>query len=176
MPTLGIFLGSTVMVVLMAALSGVALIVEFSRFRIPDLNRLLVGWLKPLLKETEDRRITGATYIALSALVAFLFFDKPVAVAALFFLSLGDPAAALVGRRMGGIRILGKSPFGSLAFLVVALLMSGLLSLTDVVPLHWALALGASVAALVELAPFQVDDNLTVPLISGAAMQFTMGA
>ena len=169
-PTIAIFSTSGVMVVLMVTLSGLALAMETARFRIPNLNRLLFGWLRPLLKTAEDRRVTGATYIAVSALVAFLVFEKPVAIAAIFFLSLGDPAAALVGIRAGGVRILGKSPLGTLAFFVVALAIAGVLSVSDVLPFHWGLVLGAAVAALVELFPTGLDDNLTVPLVSGAVM------
>ena len=158
------------MVGLLAALCGLALLVETARLRLPGLNHLLVRWLRPLLKETENRRITGATYIAFSALVAFLVFDKPVAIAALFFLSLGDPVASLVGSRVGGFRIFGKSPWGTLAFVIVALAIAGVLSAADVASPYWGLAAGAGVAASVELAPALLDDNLTVPLISGAAM------
>lgn len=174
-PLLAIFLGHTPLVVLLATLSGLSLLVETARFRLPNLNRLLVARLRFLLKQTEDRRITGATYIAVSALLAFLIFDKPVAITALFFLSLGDPIAALVGSRVGGYRVFGKSPWGSLAFMVVALAVAGVLSGAGVVSFHWALAAGAGVAAMVELVPLMVDDNLTIPLVAGAAMTL-MGA
>ena len=169
-PALGIFLSETAMVILLAVLSGLALMVETARLMFPKLNHLLVAWLRPLLKETEDRRITGATYIAVSALVAFLIFDKRVAFMALFFLALGDPVAALVGSRIGGYRVFGKSPWGALAFVVVALAMAGVLSAAGVVSFHWALAAGAGVAAVVELVPFFLDDNVTIPLVAGAAM------
>ena len=180
-PLIGIFLNDGVMVILLAALSGLALLVEMVRFRLPSLNHTLVGWMRPLLKETEERRITGATYIAISALVAFLIFDKPIAITVLFFLSLGDPAAALVGSRMDGsrwplgIRVFGKSPWGTLGFMLVALAVAGVLSAAGVVSFHWALAAGATIAALVELTPLVVDDNVTIPLISGAAMTLMMG-
>ena len=169
-PLLGIFVGSSVMVALLATASGLALLVELARFRLPFLNMILVTWFKPLLKDTEDRRITGATYIAIAALACFLVFDKSVAVVALFFLALGDPLAALVGSRMGRFRIFGKSPLGTLAFVAVAIGLAGILSAVNVVPFHWGLVVGAVVAALVELAPSPLDDNLTIPLISGAAM------
>ena len=169
-PVLGIFLSGSFMIALLAALSGLALLMETARLRLPGLNQLLITRLKPLLKEAEDRRITGATYIAISALVAFIIFDKPVAVTALLFLSLGDPAAALVGSRVGGIRVVGKSPLGTLAFVVVALAVGGVLSAAGVIPFHWGVAAGAVVAALVELAPSVLDDNITIPLISGAGM------
>ncbi len=169
-PLLGIFVGSGVMVTLLATMSGLALLVELARLLLSGLNSILVAWLKPLLKDTEDRRITGATYIALAALACFLVFDKPIAIAALFFLALGDPVAALVGSRMGGFRVFGKSPLGTLAFMAVAIGVAGILSAVNVVPFHWGLVAGAIIAALVELAPSFLDDNLTIPLISGAAM------
>ena len=158
------------MVALLATASGLTLLAELARFRFPTLNRILVGWFKPLLKDTEDRQITGATYIAVSALACFLVFDESIAVVALFFLALGDPVAALVGSRMGGFRVFGKSPLGTLAFVAVAIGVAGILSAVNVVSFHWGLVVGAVVAALVELAPSPLDDNLTIPLISGAAM------
>ena len=169
-PLLGIFVSSGIMVPLLATMSGLALLVELARLRLPGLNLILVAWLKPLLKDTEDQRITGATYITLSALACFLVFDKSIAIAALFFLALGDPMAALVGSRMGGFRVFGKSPLGTLAFVTVAIGVAGILSAVNVVPFHWGLVAGATIAALVELAPSFLDDNLTIPLISGAAM------
>ena len=37
---------------------------------------------------------------------------------------------------------------------------------------HWGLWVGALIAGLVELASVPPDDNLSVPLIAGAAMHF----
>ena len=162
------------MVPVMAALSGLAIATEAVRFLLPDLNRRMLKVFRPLLKESEEKRITGATYVALSALVCFLVFDPDVAVAALFFLALGDPAAAFVGRRMHG-RVLGwrffsKSPVGTLAFMAVGAAVVGVLSAGGAVDYHWGLLVGAAAAALIELAPSVIDDNLTIPLISGAVM------
>ena len=174
-PLAGIYGSGTFMVVLLSLLSGAALAVEGLRLSIPGLNRYLVPRLRLLLKESEERRLTGATYVAVSALAAFLLFDKPVAVAAIFFLAVGDPAAALVGERVSGPRVFGKSPLGSLAFLGAALAIAGVLAAGGVVSFGVAVVAGAAVAALVELLPLGVDDNVAVPLVSGAAMTL-MGA
>ncbi len=108
----------------------------------------------------------------IAAFIAFLFFGQTVAVAALLFLSLGDPAAAVVGRRMSGPRFLGKSPGGTAAFVVVSLLVVVVLVGSGAVQYHWGLLAGAVIAGLVELTPIPLDDNLTIPLLSGAAMHF----
>lgn len=169
-PLVGIYGSGAFMVALLSVLSGLALAVEGLRLANPRLNQYLVPRLRLLLKESEGRRLTGATYIAVSALVAFLVFEKPVAVAVLFFLSLGDPAAALVGTRVSGPRIFDKSPFGTLAFFGVALAIAGVLAAGDVIPFGVAAVVGAALAAVVELVPLRIDDNITVPIVSGLAM------
>ena len=174
-PMLAIFTTSEIMVALMATLCGLAIVAEFGRRFSPTLNRLFLRWFSPLLKPTERVSVTGATYVSLAALAAFLLFDKSVAIAALFFLSIGDPVAALVGSRVGGPRLFGKSPVGTLAFVLASLAIAALLMATDEVEHHWAIGVGAAIAALVELVPPRVDDNLAIPLISGGAMTLMLG-
>ena len=169
-PIAGIFLPESAMVAGLAVLSVGGLGMEMARFKVEWLNQWLVRWFAPLLKADEDRRITGATYMVVAGLIVFLLFDTAVAVAAMLFLSLGDPAAALVGRRMPGPRLFGKSPVGTAAFLMVSLAVVAVLVGSDRFPYHWGLLVGAAVAALVELAPVPADDNLTIPLAAGGAM------
>ena len=160
------------MVPALAALSGGALALDLLRFRVGWLNRQFLRWLAPLLKHDEGHRFTGATYLVVAGLFSFLFFGAEVAVPAMLFLSLGDPAAALVGRRMPGPRLLGKSPGGTAAFLAVSAAVVAVLAGSGAVDYHWGLWVGALVAGLVELSPAAPDDNLAVPLVSGAAMHF----
>ena len=171
-PVAGIFVPDLLMVLALAALAAGGLGLDLARVRVEGLNRIFLRWLAPLLKSDEGRRITGATYMAIAALVVFLVFDRPVAVAALLFMSLGDPAAALVGRRMPGLRIFGKSPVGTAAFIAVSWAVAGLLVGSGVVDYHWGLMAGAVAAGLAELAPLPVDDNITVPIAAATAMYF----
>lgn len=171
-PVAGIFVPDLLMVLALAALAAGGLGLDQVRFRADRLNRIFLRWLAPLLKADEGSRVTGATYMAIAALVVFLVFDRPLAVAALLFLSLGDPAAALVGRRMPGPRIFGKSPVGTAAFIAVSWVVVGVLVGSGVVDYHWGLMAGAVVAGLTELAALPVDDNLTVPIAAGTAMYF----
>jgi dolichol kinase len=93
-------------------------------------------------------------------------FSKPVAVAALSFIIVGDTFAALIGRKYGRHRFGRKSVEGSLACLlgtvIVALLVPGL-------TLSVALA-GAVVATVTEALSMNLDDNISVPIVSGLAM------
>ena len=40
----------------------------------------------------------------------------------------------------------------------------------DVIPFGVAAVVGAALAAVVELVPLRIDDNITVPIVSGVAM------
>ena len=154
----------------MAVVSVGGLGLDLVRFRLSWVNSRFLRWLAPLLKDDESQRFTGATYLVVGALLAFLLYGPEVAVPVLLFLSLGDPAAALVGRPMPGPRIFGKSPGGSAAFAAVALTVVALLVGSGANDYHWGLLVGAVIAALVELVPVPPDDNLAIPLIAGASM------
>lgn len=169
-PIAGIFLPESAMLAGLVFLSVGGIGIEIARFKFERLNRLLVRWFAPLLKADENRRITGATYMVVAGLIAFFLFDTAVAVAVLLFLSLGDPSAALVGRRMPGPRLFGKSPVGTAAFFVVSLAIVAVLVGSGSFPYHWGFLVGAAIAAVVELASLPPDDNLTIPLAAGAAM------
>ena len=171
-PVAAYFLPGPLPILLIGILAAGSLALDLVRFRVPWLNRLFLYWLSLLLKKEEEARITGATYLLIAAFVSFLVFDKEIAVAVLLFLSLGDPAAALIGRPIPGPRILGKSPVGTAAFVGVSLLVIAVLAVTGVLEFQWVLVAAAIVAGLVELAPLPLDDNLTVPLASGACAQY----
>ena len=80
--------------------------------------------------------------------------------------------ATAVGERFGRTKIVGgKSLEGTLAFFAAAVMSGVLLSLTAL-PLPFGLLLaGAVVAAAVEVLPLPLNDNLTIPVISGGAME-----
>ncbi len=174
-PIAGIFAPESGFVIALAALSAGALALDLSRFGIGPLNRLYLRLMEPLLKSDEESHITGATYMLIAATVVFWLFGKDVGVPVMFYLSLGDPAAAIIGRRMPGPRLLGKSPGGTAAFIAVGSVAAGILVAAGVIEYHWALWAGAVVAAIVELAGVPPDDNLAIPLAAGAAM-WAMGA
>ena len=171
-PVVGIFAAELVMVIGLALLTVGGFALDLARFRLDWLNRRYLRWFSPILKTDESHRITGATYMLLAALVVFGLFGRTTAVASMLFLSLGDPVAALVGVRMPGPRIFGKSPGGTAAFVVVTWIVVGVLVVSGVTEFHRGLLIGGVVAALVELVPTRLDDNLTVPIAAGLAMHF----
>ena len=147
-----------------------ALAMEASRFRVGVFNRLFMLVFAPILKQSEVSEISGATWFLIAAFFTFYFYGPEVALPVLLFLAVGDPAAALVGTHFPGPRFWGKSPSGGVAFIAAALAIWAVLCALGFGEWSSAVIIAAVVAALVELAPLPVDDNLTVPLIAGAVM------
>lgn len=143
--------------------------VDFSRLRDGTLWRFGFKRLFSSMIRAHEAagNFTGATYILGTTVATVALFSKPVAVAALAFIIVGDTFAAIIGRRFGRHKFLGnKSLEGSLACLagtiIVALVTPGL-------PLIPALA-GAVVATVTEAVSRSIDDNVSVPLISGLTL------
>ena len=152
-------------------LSGITLlmlVVDVSRLRNWWFWRVLGSRVfSPMLRKHEqDGDLTGALYILLTASVSVALFSKPVAIAAISFIIVGDVAAALIGRKFGRTKIGNKTLEGSLGCLAATFLVA---VFTPGMSLQVAL-LGALVATLVEAWPMGVDDNVSVPLLSGLAM------
>lgn len=168
-PLLALFLTRETVLPLVVMATTLALAGEAARWRWPRLNLWLVHRLGAILKEEESRRLTGASYLLFSTLLVFWWFPREIAVPALLFLSLGDPTAALVGERWGRRKLWGKSLEGSLACLLVALGVGGVLSPgLGISPL--LMMVGAFSAALIEFLPLPLDDNLAIPPFSAGIM------
>ncbi|MDH5509879.1 MAG: hypothetical protein OEZ32_05925, partial [Nitrospinota bacterium] len=114
----------------------------------------------------ETAQVTSSSYILIASSLVILFLDREIACASLFFIALGDPAAALGGKFFGSIRFAnGKSLEGTVAMFVVCLWVGLTITSSEDIALVGALA-----AALAELYAFGLDDNLAVPIFSGLAM------
>ena len=168
-----IFLDRTIMLWGLAACLAIAVIVEVLRYRHVGFHGVFARLVGFMLRDAEWQRLTGSTYVLLGALLSVaLFPPKRVVIAVLLVLSISDSAASLVGLRFGRTRFLGKSLEGSGAFFATALVIMWL-ALPGARGVAFA---GAVVATVIEALPalklgrFELNDNVTVPLVTGAAI------
>ena len=147
-------------------LTAIVFLIDVVRLNQPRVRKLFFIFFGRLVRDHERYNLLGATYVLLSSVLCVHIFEKPVAVAALSFLIVGDSMAALVGKSIGRVHIFGKTLEGSLACLLVCVVI-GL-----IIPgMGWTRTLvGAATATLVELLPVPLDDNLRIPLAAGFAM------
>ncbi|OPX32373.1 MAG: hypothetical protein B1H40_02600 [Candidatus Latescibacteria bacterium 4484_181] len=159
-----------------------SLTLDLARLRNRPLGKTFLKVSKPLLKKDERARLTGSTYLLLASVVCVFFFDRSIAIAALLFLSLGDPMASFVGRRAGRTHIGKKTLEGSLACLGTCLTVGVIISILPVLLPNLSnfhlkvetIFIGALTATVVELLPLPLDDNALIPMLSGLAMQIVV--
>lgn len=159
------------MVISLCFIGMFSLFFDFLRLEVKPLSKFFNRLFGKLLWEKEKTTLTAATHYAVASFLSVYFFDKWIAIAVLLFLAFGDTAAHIIGVRCGKTRVGSefseKTVEGSLACMVICLCISSLLPQPSLLVLF----AGSVVASLVEFFPFGIDDNFTLPLISGAAME-----
>jgi len=140
---------------------------DLARVKLGLFSSLFERFFGILMKAKETRELTGSSFLLIGASLTLAVYTATIASASLLFNAIGDPIAALIGTKLGSKRFSnGKSLEGAAAMFIVCVAIGALtLGLGPV-----ALA-GAFAAAITELAsPDWIDDNLSVPLVSGGVM------
>ena len=169
-PLLALFVDRDLHLTLLLASTTVFVVGDVARLYLKPLGAMFHRLFGPLLREREDNRITGASYVLLGTLAVFALLPREVAILAVLFVALGDPVAAIVGIRSPGLRVFGKSPLGTAAMIATCLSTAGALHWTGAISLGWPAVVGGVVAGLTELLPLPLDDNLWGPLAARMAM------
>jgi dolichol kinase len=173
-PVFYYFTGRDTAIYFIAGLFSLVLIFELIRSRTQVFNDWLWQYFRAFFKDKERYTMTGTPYFVGGALATVLFFDKPIAITALCFLTFGDVTAVLVGKKYGKHKIFSpKSLEGSLAFLVMVTMVGFILKkfCFPSVLTPRAIWYSALTATLIEMLPISLDDNLTVPIVTGFILQ-----
>jgi dolichol kinase len=144
----------------------------------------VIEWLRlrgivslPFLRNKEEKEIGAYVFFMIGAFLSILIFEKRIAIAAILMLAIGDAASGLTGSviftdkpAMYEKRV--KTPEVMLVMFVTSWILGGLV--LHSLPVAVLGALGAMIADGVPLRVYNVliDDNLTIPLLSGVLMSF----
>jgi glycerol-3-phosphate acyltransferase PlsY len=169
-PIAALFLPKIVVQIFLGALTFSLLTVEITRLRVPTVNQWFFKIYKPLARTNEASRLTGTSYLIIASLISFLVFQRDIAVIALSFLAVGDAVAGIVGRWIGKRHLLGKTLEGDLACFFSCTATGSIFYFAGSSLSFPTIMIGAAIASVVEAIPLQVNDNLTIPLLSGAVM------
>ncbi len=169
-PILYLFLSKNIILTFLVVITFVFIIIEILRFKFPIITEKYFKYLSAIAKEKERTNISGATYVLVSSLLTILFFEKNIAITALFFLILGDSVASLVGQRFGKIKIFNKTLEGSIACFFACFIIGNILLYLGIAINEMLIFFGALAATITEILPLRIDDNLTVALASGLVM------
>jgi dolichol kinase len=154
-PVFGLGRWSTV-AILTVFLAGL-LAFDVVRLRTPRLNALFFTMFPSLASPRERVGIASSTWYLVGVILVYAIFPRAIAVPAILVLGLADPLASTIGRlwgrrRLGKGTVLGSSVFLAVSFAVLTVFVGPAVA-----------APAALFVTCVEVLPWRLDDNLTVP-------------
>ncbi len=134
-------------------------------------DSLMTEKTEKIYRKEEKKTFSSMTTFLVAIFISVLLFEKNIAIASTVFLIFGDTFGKIFGLAFGKRWIIKnkKSVEGTLAYLG-CMLIFGYILYTSLDISLWILIIGCLAAPAVELLSMGVNDNLTVPIISGAIM------
>jgi len=166
---------------ILALISICILVPDTLRFYFPKLNERVDRDFAQIMRDYEKNSLCGMSWFCIGLLLTLAFSSPKIAGLACVLLAFGDPWASVIGIKFGRTRIFGSRKtvegllggftvcFGvSLAYLFATGLVTGWS-----IPLVAVIAAGSAAAA--EAVSFaKLDDNFTIPVVSGAVLVFVL--
>jgi len=160
-------LGIHIVVSLISAVTMLYIMSEFARIQGAKFPIVSAITWKAARKPELYEFATAPIFFALGIMLSLVLFPDPANYAAVVILTFGDGFATIFGKKLGRTVIpfnKGKRLEGSLFGFVFAFL-GVLIFVTPVKAL-----IGAALGMLIEVLPLPINDNLTIPLITGLAL------
>ncbi len=159
--------------ILAIALAGFSF--DLIRKRNPKMNAIVIKLMGPLMRRSEREGMSGLPYYALGCSLALFFYQKDIGILSMLFLIFGDPISSFFGVLYGKDRIFpNKSLQGAVAgFFTCYLISLFYLMNTTTLSIHILTfsVIAGLIGSLSELcSTFNIDDNLTIPVLSGLGL------
>ena len=160
-------------IAMILAVSGFA--TDIARAKFPKFNLLVIRIMGPLMRRSEKEGLSGLPFYALGVSLALFFYRKEIAVLSVMFLVFSDPLSSFFGVLYGKDKIMpNKSLQGAVAGFFTCYLITLFYTMNHATlgnnMLIFAFVAGV-IGSLSELvSAFNIDDNLTIPVLSGLGM------
>jgi dolichol kinase len=149
---------------------------EYLRLKVPRFNAVAIRIMGPIMRTSEITRVSGTPFYIASVLLSVAVFPKTIAILSILFLAVGDPVSSIFGILWGdlGPRFSnGKSLIGTAAGMGICSVIAMVSLLFIGVPSHQAILIslaGGFAGGGAEMLPLDIDDNFSIPLVSGLAL------
>lgn len=160
-------------IVMAIALSGFS--IDFTRARVPLFNALVIRLMGPLMRRSEREGFSGLPFYALGVSLSLFFYSRDIAIVSCMFLVFSDPLSSFFGVLYGKDKIMpNKSLQGAVAGFFTCYLITLFYAIntstlgTEL--LVFSIVAGVIGAASELVSAFNIDDNLTIPVLSGLGM------
>lgn len=142
---------------------------DISRFISRQTQELLTVKVKSIFRKGEERKFSSMTIFLISTFIVILIFEIEIAITTLVFLTFGDIYSKIFGLAYGRHKLFDKTIEGTLAY-IGCMITCGYFIYTSIDISLIVLIIGGITATFSEFFPMGMNDNFTVPIISGAAM------
>ena len=160
-------------VLVLGILLGIASSLEYLRMQHPAVNQKILSLFSGIMRKSEASGASGVTFYLAAALIVVAIFPKPIALLSIAYLAFGDPLASVFGILYGDRSIRfsnGKSLIGTTAGVLTCFVLTFIFFM----PLEfswgqlWVLAIAGGLAGgTAENLPLDIDDNFSIPVVSG---------
>lgn len=159
--------------VLAIAIGGFVMDLVRSRFK--QLNLIILRIMGPLMRRSEKDGMSGLPFYALGVSLSLFFYHRDIAILSVMFLVFSDPISSFFGVLYGKDKIMpNKSLQGAVAgFFTCYLVTLFYVMNTSTLSTHilvFSVIAGLIGAASELVSAFNIDDNLTIPVLSGLGM------
>ena len=148
---------------------------DFIRNRIPSFNKFVITMMGPLMRRSEKEGLSGLPFYALGVSLSLFFYSRDIAIVSSMFLVFSDPLSSFFGVLYGKDKILpNKSLQGAVAGFFTCYLITLFYAMnTTTLGTHilvFSIVAGVIGAASELVSAFNIDDNLTIPVLSGLGL------
>lgn len=149
--------------------------IDLVRNRVPGVNKFVLKVMGPLMRRSEREGISGLPFYALGVSISLFCFSRDIAVVSSMFLIFSDPISSFFGVLYGKDKILpNKSLQGAVAGFFTCYLITLFYAMnTTTLGTHllvYSIVAGLIGSASELVSAFNIDDNLTIPVLSGLGM------
>jgi diacylglycerol kinase (CTP) len=167
--------GATVWAWTSLGLAVIGLSLDMLRIRHKPFNKFALKVMGPLMRRSEREAVSGFPFYALGASLALFFYHEDIAVLSIMFLVFSDPLSSFFGVLYGKDKIMpNKSLQGAVAgFFTCYLITLFYVMNSTTLGVHiiiFSVVAGIIGAASELISAFNIDDNLTIPVVSGLGM------
>ena len=161
---------------LLFGIAAFGFIIDLTRLKYPAINKIVMVVMGPFMRESERTSFSGFPFYALGVSLSLFLFPEKLAILSILFLVFSDPISSYFGILYGKDKILpNKSLQGTVAGYLCCYLVTliyGMIFAEPTIQLLLFAIFGGLIGAVSELLSELVDDNLTIPVVSGAGLTF----
>jgi len=142
---------------------------DLIRFLHRQANVLFTERIKKIFRKDEKKKFSTMTIFLIGFFITVLLFEMPIDIIAIIYLTFCDMFGKVFGLAFGRHKLFNKTVEGSLSFFGCVLICGYIMFASFNYPLI-LLLYGGITATIIEFLPIGVDDNFTVPILSGTIM------